>query len=451
MQNKKLILLVLTGIICMSTANASTIATVTALKSPVRLQQDNTKTELRRNSKLKIGDSIETGDTGRVEMQLWVNATLRLNSNSKITIRAADRAGVSVPDRYPELYIHHGRACINYIAQSSSEKQFIVNLGDRMFAAIHLRGDICVFRGNGLSAIKLRAGSVQVTHSVDPNTLILSETGTEFHIADNGSYELLFPGNDDASTLEIEKPFIVEIVEEDASGESLDNVGSNNAVTEVLPAAETETTGQDTALGNIYTVHLFSSRSEEAAEQVNQKFQKAGHDTQVYASDTDAGRYYRVAITGFVSRHAAQNFSDAIVGRLGVTGTWIAKERPPGVEAVMEQSVSGESLDNVGSNYAATEIIPAAVTETTGQDTVPGNIYTVYLFSSRSEEVAGQVNQKFQKAGHDTQVYVGTIGAELRFRVAVSGFETRQAAKNYSDAIVGTLGVTETWIRQESR
>ena len=222
-------------------------------------------------------------------------------------------------------------------------------------------------------------------------------------------------------------------------------------MTEVLPAAETETTGKDTALGNIYTVHLFSSRSEEAAEQVNQKFQKAGHDTQVYASDTDAGRYYRVAITGFVSRHAAQNFSDAIVGRLGVTGTWIAKERPPGVEAVMEQSVSGESLDNVGSNYAATEIIPAAVTETTGQDTVPGNIYTVYLFSSRSEEVAGQVNQKFQKAGHDTQVYVGTIGAELRFRVAVSGFETRQAAKNYSDAIVGTLGVTETWIRQESR
>jgi sorbitol-specific phosphotransferase system component IIA len=303
-----------------------------------------------------------------------------------------------------------------------------------------------------LSAIKLRAGSVQVTHSVNPNTMVLSETGTEFHIKDNGSYELLFPGGDDLSTLEIEKPFIVEMaIEEGASGESLDNIGSNNAVNEVIPAAGTEVIGQDTLLGNIYTVYLFSSRSEEVAEQVNQKFHRAGHDTQVYASETDAGRRYRVAITGFVSRHAAKNFSDVIVGKLGVTGTWIKKERPLGVEAVVEQAVSGESLDNVGSNNAATEAFSAAETKTTRQDALSDYIFKVYLFSSRTEEVAQQVSQKLQEAGHDTQVYIGTIGAELRFRVAVSGFETRQAAKNYSDSVVGTLGVTETWIRKESR
>ena len=452
MQNKKLIFLVLTGIICISTANASSIATVIALKSPARLMQGSTQTELGRNSILKIGDSIATGDTGRVEMRLWVNATLRLNANSEITLRAGDESGITNPDRHPELYLQHGRACINYTAQSSSEKNFIVNLGDRMFAAIHLLGDICVFRRDGLSAIKLHAGSVQVTHSVNPNTMVLSETGTEFHIEDNGPYELLFPGGHDASTLEIEKPFIVEMaIEEGASGESLDNVGSNNAVTEVIPAAGTEVTGQDTMLGNIYTVYLFSSRSEEVAEQVNQKFHQAGHDTQVYASETDAGRRYRVAITGFVSKHAANNFSDAIVGKLGVTGTWIRKERAPGVEVVVEQAVSGESLDNVGSNNAETEAFTAAETETTRQDVISDYIFKVYLYSSRTEEVAEQVNQKLQNAGHDTQVYVGTIGAELRFRVAVSGFETRQAAKNYSDSIVGTLGVTETWIRKESR
>jgi len=451
MQNKKLILLVLTSIICMFTANASTIATVTALKSPVRLQQDSTKTELRPGSKLKIGDTIETGDTGRAEIQLWVNATLRLNTNSKITIRAGANADITIPDGHPKLYIHHGRACINYVAESTNEKKFVVNLGDRMFVAIHLRGDICVLRRDGLSAVKLRAGSVQVTHSVDPDTLVLSETGTELHVEDNGSYELLFPGAGDSSTLEIEKPFIVEIVEEDASGDSLDIVVSNNGATEIIPAAETETIGQDVMPGNIYTVYLFSSRSEEVAEQVNQKFQQAGHDTQIYASETDAGQRYRVAITGFVSKHAAKNFSDVIVGKLGVTGTWISKERPPGVEAVMEQAASGEPLDNVGSNNGATEIIPATETEATEKNTVPGNIYTVYLFSSQYKEVAEQVNREFQQAGHDTQIFASETSSGLRYRVAVTGFESRQAAKSFSDSVVGTLGITGTWIGQESR
>jgi hypothetical protein len=207
LQKKIPILLVLTGLICISTAHASSIATVTTLKLPVWLQRDNSSTELDRNSVLKIGDNIATGNTGRVELRLWVNATLQLNSNSEITIRGGSETGKANPGRLPELVIHRGRACINYTAQSSGENRFIVNIGNAMFVAIHLRGDICVLRDDGLSAIKLRAGSVQVTHSVDPNTIILSESGTEFHIKDTGSYELLYPGDDDSSALEIEKPF----------------------------------------------------------------------------------------------------------------------------------------------------------------------------------------------------------------------------------------------------
>jgi cell division septation protein DedD len=93
----------------------------------------------------------------------------------------------------------------------------------------------------------------------------------------------------------------------------------------------------------------------------------------------------------------------------------------------------------------------AVDTETTTQNKVSDYIYTVYLFSSRSEEAAGQVNQKFQKAGHDTQIFASETSSGSRYRVAVSGFESRQAAKNFSDTVVGTLGVTGTWIGQESR
>ena len=46
-----------------------------------------------------------------------------------------------------------------------------------------------------MSAIKLRGGSLQVTHSVDPNLIILSKAGTEFRINDSDSYKLLVPGS----------------------------------------------------------------------------------------------------------------------------------------------------------------------------------------------------------------------------------------------------------------
>ena len=326
LQKKIPILLVLIGFICISTAHAAPIATVTALKLPVWLQRDNSNTELDRNRVIKIGDNIATGKTGRVEMQLWGNATLQLNSNSEITIRGGNETGIANPGRRLELFIHRGRACINYTAQSSGENKFIVNIGNAMFVAIHLRGDICVLRDDGLSAIKLRAGSVQVTHSVDPNTIILSESGTEFHIKDSGSYELLYPGDDDSSALEIEKPFAVAaVIEEGVSVESLEIVDSDKAAVEETTAAQPEATSQDTVSAYIYTVYLFSSRSEEGAEQANQKFRKAGYNTQIFRSEASLEPRYRVAVTGFESRQAAENFSDSIVGKLGVTGTWIGE------------------------------------------------------------------------------------------------------------------------------
>jgi hypothetical protein len=327
MQKKILILLVLTGFACISTAHASSIATVTALKLPVWLQRDNSNTELDGNSVIKIGDNIATGKTGRVEMQLWVNATLQLNSNSEITIRAGNGIDTAVADAPPELFIHQGRACINYTAQSSSENKFRVNIGNAMFAAIHLRGNICVLRRDGLSAIKLLAGSVQVTHFVGPDTIILSLAGSEFHIEDNGSYNIRFPGDDEASMLEIEQPFVVDIaIEEETSAGAVDIVESNNAATEILTATQPETAEQDTVSAYIYTVYLFSTRAEEIAEQVNQKFQGAGHDTQIFVSGAGAEARYRIAVSGFESKQTADNFSDSIVGKLGVTGTWIGRE-----------------------------------------------------------------------------------------------------------------------------
>ncbi len=356
MQKKILNLLMLTIITGITTANASFIATITALKSPVWLVQDNRKTELDRNSILKIGDNILTGDIGLVEMKLWVNATLQLNSNSQIIIRAENGIDVTNFKRQPELYVHQGRACINYTAQSASESKFKVNIGNTMFVAIPHHGDICVFRRAGLSSIKLRAGSVQITHSVDQNLIILSKTGTEFHIKDGGSYKLLIPG-DELSALEIEKPFsfksaVEEVTPADppgifdsnntASGElteaefeatsdedvparTRDIIDINNDTTGEFKTAAPETTPKNEVSIYIYTVYLFSTRDEEIAGQINRRFQKAGYDTQIFKSTTSSILRYRVAASGFESKQEARKFSDSIVGRLGVTETWIGK------------------------------------------------------------------------------------------------------------------------------
>ena len=309
--------IVLIGITSISPANASSIATITKLQSPVWVQQNNTKTELGQNSVLKSGDRIITDVGGRVEMLLWSSVTLQLDANSEITI-----------DIQPELYIRKGRACIKFVSRPDTKNKFKLNIGNTMFAAMRHQGDICVLREDGMSSIVLRSGSVQITHSVDPNIIVLSEAGTEFRIDDKGSYKLLFPGSNDPLTLKIEIPVTVEAtIEEDSSSDALDVDDGKIVISEEVTKAETGLTTEEDLSGYIYTVYLFSTRDEDVAEEVNRKFQEAGHDAQIYVSESDSVTRYRIVVSGFKSAEAAQMFSDSVVGKLGIRDTWIGKER----------------------------------------------------------------------------------------------------------------------------
>jgi hypothetical protein len=196
-----------------------------------------------------------------------------------------------------------------------------------MFAAMQHQCEFCVLRQDGMSSIVLRSGSVQVTHSVDPNIIVLSEKGTEFRINDKGSYKLLFPGSDDSLTPEIETPVTVKAtIEEESPSDALDVDDGKIVTSEEVTKAETRLTTQENLSGYIYTVYLFSTRDEDVAEEVNRKFQEAGHDTRIYVSETDSVTRYRIAVPGFKSAQAAQMFSDSVVGKLGIRDTWIGKE-----------------------------------------------------------------------------------------------------------------------------
>jgi RND family efflux transporter MFP subunit len=93
----------------------------------------------------------------------------------------------------------------------------------------------------------------------------------------------------------------------------------------------------------------------------------------------------------------------------------------------------------------------SAVSPEPAGDDASAYIYTVYLFSTRSEEVANQVNERFQDQGHPTEILISENDGSVRYRIGVTGFESLQSANGYSASIVGTLGVSKTWIGKDSR
>jgi len=78
-------------------------------------------------------------------------------------------------------------------------------------------------------------------------------------------------------------------------------------------------------------------------------------------------------------------------------------------------------------------------------------IYTVYLFSTRSEDVAHQVNEKFNNEGYATTIITGENESLTRYRLGVTGFDTLSAAQEFSDSIVGKLEISKTWIGKDAR
>jgi hypothetical protein len=312
---------------CFSAANASPAASVTAVASPAWVQRSDSKTELGRDDEIIFGDRVSTGDGGLIEIRLWSGVDLRVYSGTEASFGAPLETEAS--DSPPVLLLHRGRICLESPPASSTGHNFSLNLADRLLAAIHQYGHICASRRQGLSTVDLRAGSVQITNVIDPGIVILSQAGIEFRMGDEGSYQLL-PLAEDAEIADMkQQPFIVETkVEKEAPAPETDKLARELVIIEEPETNELQVEPVTDASGYIYTVYLFSSRSEEAASQVNEKFQRAGHETRILVNQKEDPVRYRIAVSGFNSRQSAQEFADSITGKLGIRDTWIGKDRP---------------------------------------------------------------------------------------------------------------------------
>lgn len=436
MQKTTLSLVALGCIVCLSPADAASIARVTALQSSAWLEQENNKTTLGINSELEVGDHIITSDTGRVEVRFLSNATLRLYANSEIRLQAKRNAELNTPGNHPLLHVDKGKVCVDYQPQPGSQNKFELNIGKTVVTVAHHHSYVCVLREDGWSFVNLRDGSVQVSHSIDPSMIILSESGTELRANDDGSYELLKPGAADSIMPEDNMPFITETDIKITSPIEVSTAVEDDIVVakETVKINELKPETSENSSGYIYTVYLFSSKSEESANRVNQKFQKAGHQSEIIVIGQGPSIRYRVGVSGFETRQAARKFSNSVIGKLGISSTWIGAEH--------SSTATKEVVKN--------KLKPVVNEKTpTAKENTAGYIYTVYLFSTRSEDVANEINQRFQKAGHKSKIITSGEEPSIRYRIAVSGFESRQSAQDFSSSVVGKLGIKDTWIGKE--
>ena len=468
MQKTAISLVALGCMVCFSLSYASPVAKVTALKPPVWVQQENDKTGLTNGSDLEIGDYIITGTNGRVEMQLWPNASLRLYPDSVISLVPSSNAEATATGKQSAVQILQGKICVDYKPELNPGSVFEVNIGNTIVTAIHHRSDICLLRQDGLSSVELRTGSVQVTHSIDPNMIILSRAGTELRIDDDGSYELLSP-DIAAISPEAEQPLVTgTAIETENAVDAPAAVDDDLAVVEAA-ADQSEPTIDKKTSKYVYTVYLFSTRSEENANRVNRRFQNAGYKSEIIVTGKDDSTRYRIGVSGFRSRQSAQEFSNSVVGKQGIRDTWIGYEVDPGTEKEVAKNQSIPAADEkpfssekdiedqtpvdepitMLEDAAPTADTPANESKQVIEEKSSSYIYTVYLFSTRSEDVANRVNQRFQNAGHESEIIITGKDDNTRYRIAVSGFKSQQSAQEFSDSVVGKLGIRDTWIGRD--
>ena len=303
-------LIAILGLTLVSAVSASPVARITALASTVWLHQGDEKRRLTAGDELNIGDSIVTGVSGRAEIQLRSDTTLLIYPRSALSFQPQQESQASPTGNPGLLYLRFGKVCARTGLPTSTGRDIVITVSDKMVAVIHQSAHICLSRGEEMSSVRLRDGSVEITSSIDQSILVLSEAGIEFTLNDDGSYQLLPPAD---TTVAAEEAFIAETRE---TGTAVPETAAINVEESKQPAG-----------AYVYTLYLFSASSEDIAEQVTNRLQQAGHDARVLVNENESPVRYRVVVPGFDSRQAAEEYAASIVGTLGIGDSWIGKDR----------------------------------------------------------------------------------------------------------------------------
>lgn len=411
MQNTVLKPTAFVSTICFFPVLALASASIVELKPPVWVTQGTDKTELIFASELQLNDQIITGDGGQIEIQLSSGAIVQLDANSDLVLSPV------IVDESKEaevqLLVNNGSACL--LAETNDKLN--LSISNTTFVAVKPNSNVCLKRGNNLSSVTLHGGGVQITHIADPGMIILSEVGTEFRIDDNGVYKLIYP--------ELER---LRSQTDSATTELVDESNTQPAI-----QVETETDPSiDSPADNI------------AAEAKEENTEAEALQAVAIAVETTATQVLPIEQ---ISSEAVSTESSATV-----------EQQAPVVESETNKSMALVETENLGDALSSNEAkapqdTPQEVEQIESEDNIqkdiPKDAYIVYLFSTRAESVAKRVNRQFVKAGHNTSIYESKTGSTTRYRIGMGGFNSIKEARRYSKTIIGTLGITDTWIAKE--
>ena len=156
---------------------AASSATVYAVQPSAWLQQGDTVQVLKAGYVVDSGDRIITGEDGRIEIRIDDWLSLQQNTGSEVVLQPEEPNLEGEGQEPPDLLVQAGWSCIEVHRAPPDGNRFVVALGNTMSITLFDEGRICVLHQDGLSSVHLREGSVQIVHSVDPNIIVLSESG----------------------------------------------------------------------------------------------------------------------------------------------------------------------------------------------------------------------------------------------------------------------------------
>ncbi len=345
----RLVLLIV--VLYVHTAQASPFVTITSFKSPVWVQQGSIKSKLKQGDQWGIGDQINTGDSGEVELQLGAGFFLQVREDSELTYLAGNNTKTSPQGYLAKLSVSKGMVCIHSNSLLDTDSKLVFDMGNTLQAILQHTFDVCLKRTNGNSSVSLLSGSIQIIHYLSRHKIVLSQAGTEFRADGEGEYQFLtFSVGGDAIVENDDPPVSEGIAVEEIQSEEMsisletenkntvsdndlelddqdESTSSNNEKEEKPVSVEVDSDTLKIRPEFVYTIYLFSTRSEEVAEKTNRKFHHAGYKTNIYKHQVDEVTHYRIVLPGFESRQAAENFSQSIVGQYGIGDTWIGKNK----------------------------------------------------------------------------------------------------------------------------
>ncbi len=285
---------------------------------------------IQHGEKWGVGDQIITGADGGAKLQLGDNFFLQIKENSHITYLADNGTETSPQTDSAKISVGKGTVCIYSSLEAGTGSILEVDIGNTMRAILQYVVDVCLKRTSGVSSVLMWSGSIKIEHYPTEHTIVLSEAGTELRAEDGSKYQFLkFDVGGGANVESVEAVSTEEEISAEAvQPEDKDEPATGSSAKDEKPAsAEVNLITLQNQPGFEYIVYLFSTRSEETAEKTSRKFQESGYKTHIYEHENDEVTNYRVALPGFETKQAAEDFSQSIIGKLGVRDTWIDKER----------------------------------------------------------------------------------------------------------------------------